>query len=539
VLTRIPLYSHLPLDSQPKTSLDPASEQLNAGIELHRAGKLAEASQLYRQVLVGQPSNPFALHLLGLVLGQTGEPRRAVELISRAVSIRSDVPDFHSNLGEFLRSSGQVDQSIASFERALALQPDNAVVRNGFGVSLAHAGRFEAAIAEFRRAAQLAPNYPDPLGNLAAALTAADRLDEAIDAARDAIRLNPKLSGAYNNLGNALYAKGDYPEAIAVLRKVTEFEPNNPKVHTNLAMAQMLLGDYTAGLREYEWRLQVPEFIHVRNYSQPRWDGSDLSGKTIFLYPEQGIGDAIQFARFIPQVAARGGKIVLELKPELVRLFSGFPDVSEIIESGKAPPAFDVHSPLVSLACALGMTAATIPADVPYLKADENLVHAWSSRFDGGDDRVRVGLVWSGRPEHINDRLRSLKLADLAPLAAATNAAFYSLQKGDAAAQGANPPAALSLVDWTNDLQDFADTAALIENLDLVITVDTSVAHLAGALGKRVWILLPFAPDWRWMLDRKDSPWYPTATLFRQKARGEWGDVIRGVAGALQNEKRA
>jgi tetratricopeptide (TPR) repeat protein len=526
------------LESQPKSSLDPVSERLNAGIEVHRAGKLEEASRIYREVLVKEPNNPFALHLFGLVLGQTGQPQRAVELIARAISLRGDVADFHGNLAEFLRTTGRIEESIASFGRGLALHPDNAVMRNGLGVSLAHSGRFDEAVGEFRRAAQLAPGYPDPQGNLAAALTAADRLDEAIEAAQNAIRINPQLAGAYNNLGNALNLKGEYASAIEAFQKVTEFEPNDAKVHTNLAMVNLLRGDFEVGLREYEWRLNVPEFVHVRNYPKPRWDGSELKGKTIFLYPEQGIGDAIQFARFIPRVAERGGKVALEIQPELVRLFRGFGGVPELLEPGMAPRAFDVHSPLMSLAYLLGVTASTIPGNVPYLNADEELARGWAAKFDPGNERVRVGLVWSGRPKHINDRRRSLKLSDLAALGSAKNPVFYSLQKTETGTRAANAPG-LSLVDWTAELGDFADTAALVANLDLVVTVDTSVAHLAGAMGKRVWILLPFVPDWRWMLDREDSPWYPTAKLFRQRTRGDWNEVIERLAGELREERRA
>jgi tetratricopeptide (TPR) repeat protein len=526
------------LESQPKSSLDPISEQLNAGVELHRAGKIEEASRIYREVLVKQPSNPFALHLQGLVLGQMGQPQKAVELIGRAISFRGDIADFHGNLGEFLRACGRVHESIQSFQKALALLPDNAVMRNGYGVSLANAGLFDQAIGEFRRATELAPGYPDPYGNLSAALTAADRLDEAIEAAENAIRANRRFSGAYNNLGNALNLKGEYAKAIEAFEKGAEIEPNDSKVHTNLAMVRLLMGDYEKGLPEYQWRLRVPEFVRVRNYPQPRWDGSALGGKTIFLYPEQGIGDAIQFARFIPEVAARGGRVVLEIKPELWRLFEGFPGVTQLLNPGESPAAFDVHLPLVSLAFALGVTASTIPANIPYLKADEGPVRKWAERFNSSDERLRVGLVWAGRPQHINDRRRSMKLGDLAPLASANNVAIYSLQK-DRGGQGESLPTGMEIVDWTEELIDFGETAALLANLDLVITVDTSVAHLAGAMGKRVWIMLPFVPDWRWMLDREDSLWYPTAKLFRQTSRGDWKDVIQRVAAELQNERRA
>jgi hypothetical protein len=244
----------------------------------------------------------------------------------------------------------------------------------------------------------------------------------------------------------------------------------------------------------------------------------------------------IQFARFIPQLIARGAKVILESPAELARIFRGF---GEVICPGQVIPPHDLHCPLMSLAGIFGVTAATIPAPIPYLKAEPGLALAWSKRFDAGDERVRVGLVWGGRATHTNDRNRSMKLAQFGALASVKNAVFYSLQKGTPAAEAVAPPPGMKLVDWTAELGDFADTAAVIENLDLLITVDTAVAHLAGAMGKAVWVLVPAVPDWRWMLERGDSPWYPTMRLFRRKAGGDWGEVLGRVAGELGGTRGA
>jgi hypothetical protein len=243
-------------------------------------------------------------------------------------------------------------------------------------------------------------------------------------------------------------------------------------------------------------------------------------------------------ARFIPRVAALGARVIVELPAELVRLFKNFPNVSEFTQKDKPQAGFDVQCPFMSLGLALGLNSQNIGVGGAYLSADPVLAEQWRGRIDASDERVRVGLVWGGRPQHVNERRRSMKLRQFAPLAGAKNAAFYSLQKGEAAGQAAAPPAGLQLTDWTNELRDFAETAALIENLDLVVTVDTSVAHLAGALGKKVWILLPAVPDWRWMLDRADTAWYPSARLFRQKGAENWGEVVERVAGEIRELKR-
>jgi len=527
------------LEPQQRFSGDSADQAVSEAVALHRAGRLSEAEKLYRQVLVRQPSNANALQLLGVCYGQSGQPQKAVALISRALAIRPDVAEFHGNLGEFLRALGRIPQSIASFERAIALNGNDPVIRNNFGVSLAEARQFEAAIAQFRRAIELKGDYADPHSNLGAVLNGMDRLDEALAEIQTAIAMNPQLPGAYNNLGNVLFNRGEFAQVISVLSDVLSSNPDDAKIHANLALAYLVTGDFERGWREYEWRLRVPEIVGTRQLPQPRWDGGDLQGKTILLHAEQGFGDMIQFARFIPRVVSRGGRVILECPVETSRLFRDFPGVSDLAERDKPLPDFDVHCPLMSLAGVFGVTEQTIPHDVPYLKADPELARQWAGRFESAGDRLRVGLAWAGRPQHAKDRNRSMKLEQFAPLATVEHAAFYSLQMGEAAAQAAHPPSGLNLTDWTKNVRDFADTAAMVEHLDLLVTVDTSVAHLAAAMGKRVLLLLPRIPDWRWMLDRSDSPWYPTMRLFRQTTRGDWAEVLRRVVEAIQLEKHS
>lgn len=507
-------------------------------MEHHRSGRLAEADRIYRQVLVANPNHPDALHLLGLIHAQRGQPQLAAELISRAIKARPNVAQFHCRLAEVLRALRRYDEALASFRRAIELGDNDPTIHNSFGAALADARQFDLAMAEFRRAADLQPDNADAHSNLGATLVATGRLDEAVAELQIALKLNPRMRGAHNNLGNALYNQGKIAEAIAEFEIVASFNPNDSKIHANLALAYLLLGDFPRGWKEHEWRLKVPEIVGTRQFMQPRWDGSDLAGKTVLLHPEQGFGDMIQFARFIPQVASRGGRIILETPAELFRLFKNFPGVSEVVQRDQPLPKFDMHCPIVSLGYVFNVNAETIPAQIPYLKPDSELVQKWKQRFDPADKRLRVGLTWAGRPQHTNERNRSMKLAQFAPLAPLDSITLYSLQKGDASAQTAQPPSGLRLNDWTADLTDFADTAALIENLDLVLTVDTAVAHLAGAMGKRVWLLLPWIPDWRWMLHRTDSPWYPNLRIFRQQKIGDWAEVLQQVAHSLQNEPR-
>jgi len=503
-----------------------AAQMLDAALEHHRAGRLDEAERIYRQILSGQPDHSDALHFLGVVLGQKDQPQLAIELIGRAIAIRPDVANYHSNLGEFLRHAGNLEESVASFRHAIGMKGDEPGYHNGLGVTLAEARLIEPAIAEFRSAIRLKADYADAYCNLGGALREAGRLDEAVAATRTAIKLQPRMSRAYNHLGLVLFDKGEYQESISAYSKAISLQPDYPKAHSNLSQVYLLLGDYPRGWAEFEWRLQVPSIVGDQQFDRPRWNGGDLAGKRIFVHPEQGFGDMIQFARFIPELARRGAKVILESPPELSRLFQGF---GEIVIRGEPIPAHDLHCSLLSLGAVLGVTSESIPTPIPYLKAEPRLAEEWGRRFDSSDNRLRVGLVWGGRGTHSNDRNRSIKLGQFAPLASAANAAFYSLQKGTASADAGDPPRGMLLTDWTKELNDFAETAALVQNLDLLITVDTAVAHLAGAMGKPVWLLTPLAPDWRWMLEREDSPWYPTIRLFRQTSVGDWGEVLRRV----------
>jgi Flp pilus assembly protein TadD len=526
------------LESQRKFPYESTEQAIAAGLEHHRAGRIDEASQVYRQILVREPTHPQALYLFGTICGQRGEYARAVELISWAIRGQPNVARFHGQLGEFLKSLKKYDESKASFQRAIALAENDPQIHNSYGALLAEMRQFEPAMMEFRRAIELKADYADAHSSLGATLVAMGSLNEAVAELRKAIELNPHSPGAFNNLGNAHYNQGDFSGAIAAFNQSLALVPNDAKTHANLALAYLLTGDFSQGWREHEWRLKVPDIMGDRSLPQPRWNGETLDGKTILLRCEQGFGDMIQFLRFVPLVTGRSGRVVLESPPELFRLLKDFSGIAQLVQRGQALPGFDVQCHLSSLGGIFNTTAETIPSEIPYVKADVDLVRQWAGRFDAGDKRLRVGIAWAGRSTHTNDRNRSMPLAQLAPLASLDSIAFFSLQKEPARPADIDALMKAKLIDWTNDFTDFADTAAMIENLDLIVTVDTAVAHLAGAMGKQVWVMLPWIPDWRWMLNRVDSPWYPTARLFRQPGAGDWGNVLQTVAASLQNERR-
>jgi hypothetical protein len=439
------------------------------------------------------------------------------------------------NLGVVFKDQGKVDEAIACYRRALQLKPDYAEAHTNLGTALCDQGRLDESIACHRRALHLKPDSGATYNNLGGALRKQGKFDEATAAFQSAVELAPDCPESHDNLAIALQEAGKFDEAIAASRRGLELKPDFAAGHFSLACILLRMGDYARGWPEYEWRWRIKRpALAQRNFSQPMWVGGDLSGRRILLHTEQGCGDAIQCVRYAPLVAARGGKVIVECHPELYRLLQTLDGVDELVVRGRPLPPFDLHCPVMSLPLAFGTTVETIPNRVPYLHADPQRSGQWRARLAGDANRLKVGLVWAGNPDVKTDSERSMRLPALAPLGQAPGVSFYSLQKGPGAAQAKDPLPGLKLINYTNELQDFADTAALISQLDLVISVCTSVTHLAGALGRPVWTLLSYAPDWRWLVGREDSPWYPTMRLFRQKARGDWDEVARRVAEALK-----
>jgi tetratricopeptide (TPR) repeat protein len=451
------------------------------------------------------------------------------------VELRPDYPEGHNNLAMALMALKKYEEAEGEVRLALRLRPGYFDARSNLGSVLESLRRYEEAAAEYRKAIQLKPKSSGGWMSLGSALRNLRRFDDAKDACRRAIELSPDSPMERYNLGVVHLDLCEIDHAIACFREAVALKPDMALPHWGLALSLLANGDLEQGWKEYEWRWDCTQFHPTRpSFTQPSWDGLPLDGKRILLYCEQGLGDAVQFVRYASLLAESGARVIVQCQPSMRRLFATVPGVVATHCPPEPPPDFDVHFPLLSLPRVIGTTLQNIPASVPYLSADTEKVEAWKQRLASMAGRLKVGLVWAGNPEHQRDHDRSISLAALAPLADAGEVAFVSLQKGAAASQTAAPPTGMQLLDYTIELADFADTAGLIANLDLVISVDTSVAHLAGAMGKAVWTLLPFAPDWRWLLGRADSPWYPTMRLFRQPAPGDWGSPIRAVAQALR-----
>lgn len=519
-------------------ALDPhiVEVRVNLASALYDIGRDAEAADCCRSVLALQPTCVDAHKILAATQQRTGQLADALVtyqyLLKAAPSTAA-----HNNLGMISFAAGQFDNAATQFRLALSLAPNNADAHLGLGVVLIKQGAFAEAIAACRGAVTLKPDFAEAFDALGSAYYHANDLANAIASYRRALAINPSVGEAAQNLCSALYDSGDYDGVIAFCQQALHTDPNHAVLHLNLAMSLLLKGDYPTGWTEYEWRWRDKRFAPLRRaFVQPCWDGGPLARQTILLHAEQGFGDTLQFVRYVPAVAQLGARVVVECPPELHRLLQhSFPEHDWRVRGQPLPP-FDVHCPLMSLPKCFGANLPTIPVPKPALTADAKTIERWRTRVAAATTaKKKIGLVWSGDKKHRNDRNRSLPPALLTPLKS-PGVCFFSLQKG--AATQTQSFADLPLIDWSDELLDFAETAGLIANLDLVITVDTAVAHLAGAMGRPVWTLLPFAPDWRWLLQRSDCPWYPSMRLFRQAKIGDWPSAIADASQALANQWR-
>lgn len=435
-----------------------------------------------------------------------------------------------------LFNAGRLDEARAAGLDLLASNPQDFYALHLLGAIAVRTGRFEEAIEYENRALSIRRDDPEALCNRAIALRTLGRVDEAIADYDRVIAAHPAFAPAHSLKGVALAALNRHREAIGAYSKAEHLDPNLAAAKFNRALSELVLGDFESGWRDFEWRwggsdTQIPK----RTFAKPQWLGEEPRGKTLLLHAEQGLGDAIQFSRYVPLLVERGASVIVEVQKPLVDLLSALP--ARVIAMGDSVPPFDYHAPVMSLPLAFGTRLETIPANVPYLRAPAGHVERWAKRL-GHANRPRAGLAWSGSPTLRNDRNRTIPLAKLSPLRD-PQWQFASLQKElrdtDRVALEAGAP-----IEWLGDeLADFRDTAAVIELMDLVVTVDTAVAHLAGAMGKPTWLLLPFSPDWRWMLERKDSPWYPTMRLFRQARPGDWDGVLNIVRDQLSEARLA
>lgn len=539
---------------------------VDRAIARHRAGDLSGAETLYRAVLEEESGNLAALvnlaaillcrgdaagarelsgravtrddrhapawNIKGAALARTGDPHGALECYDRALAIDPAFRDAALNRAGALIALGNFDEAVAVCEHLLQRDSSLASAQCILGLALAGLDRLDEALASFSRALERAPDMAEAHNGRADVLRRQGRVEEAVIGFSQAIACNPAFADAYNNRGIAWQYMRCYAEAIADYDAAIARAPAHADAHWNRALVLLLRGDFARGWPEYEWRWRSAAMRGLaRDFPAPRWQGEDVAGKTILLHAEQGLGDTLQFCRYAPLVRARGARVILEAPRPLARLLATLDGVDRVITAGDVFPPFDLQCPLLSLPGIFATTVETIPARVPYLAPDPAAVTAWRDRL-GVKTGLRVGVVWAGRPGHHNDRNRSLAAEQLVPWRDLP-AEFHCLQKEVAPADRSRLAGWMAFHDRA--LGDLADTAALAAAMDVVVSVDTAVAHLAGALGLPLRLMLPFAADFRWLENREDSPWYPTARIFRQPAPGDWAAVVGGVARDLSS----
>ncbi len=498
-----------------------------------RLGRREEALRHYDLALALRPDHAETLSNRGNVLKELGRFSDALDSYDRAIAAQPDFADAHYNRAILLKETGRPEEALLGYETVLMLRPEHAIALNNRGNVLTQLGRYAEAVASFDRAIRIKPDYAEAFHNRGNALHEFEDDAAAIESFDQAIAFRPDYAEAYNNRGIALKAKHRFDEALASHLKAQELVPDFTEAHWNEALLRLLAGDFTTGFAKYEWRWKR-DFVTSprRDFAQPQWDGlASLYGRRILLHAEQGLGDTVQFCRYVPLVAARGAHVIVEVPRSLHHLMTSLSGVSELVLAGEPLPTFDLHCPFMSLPLAFSTKLNTIPAEIPYLHPPADAVAAWEARLAEWK-RPFIGLVWAGGPAHFNDRKRSIELAKLLPLTD-FDATFVSLQKDLRPGDEDLLRQRSDILEYGRSLNDLADAAALVSCLDLVIAVDTCLAHVAGALGKPVFILLPHTPDWRWLLDRDDSPWYPTARLFRQPQPRAWDEAIAEVASAL------
>jgi tetratricopeptide (TPR) repeat protein len=544
------------------------SQALSEAQTLVAEGHAAAAEKVLRMIIAAEPTHAESLHRLGLVLRDQQRLDEALAALVAAARCNQHDPAVLNDLGMLLTAMGRSSEALTVYNAALTVAGNEPAILSNRGNALAQLGRLQDALADQERALAREPKYFNALYNRSNMLLKLRRFSEAIAGYDRVLEINPDFGPAFNNRGNAKLASSCEREALVDYERAAALLPDNEEVGCNVgigrynlnrdkdalaaytqvlsrnpasaiahyqsALSLLRLGDFQSGWQEYEWRWGCPFFQPMlRKLPAPLWRGrDDLTGKRILLHGEQGFGDMMQFVRYVPLVKARGATVILEIPPELASLLRSVVGVDEFVVHGEHLPGFDFHCPLLTLPLSLQTDVATIPAAVPYLSVLPDRCAHWLERI-GSLKGPRIGLVWSGRATHARDHSRSLAFTTLAPLLTASGGSFVSLQVETRDADRAALDAQSQILSLDGELRDFGDTAAVIAHLDLIIAVDTSVAHLAGALGKPVWILLPWSPDFRWLHQREDSPWYPSARLFRQPKIGDWTSVINRVATEL------
>jgi tetratricopeptide (TPR) repeat protein len=510
------------------------TDPLPLALRAAQSGQLDQAARLCELALQEQPGRIDALKILSGVRFMEGRLDDALETLRRAALASPDDPQIQANLGSILTRLARHDEAIASYQRAIALAPSYAEAHYNLGATLTELDRYDEALACYRRVLELAPGHPKALINCGGALSSLGRNDEALALYDQALASDPGNVEAEINRGTALHRMGRSDEAMRHYDEALRLRPEDEIARWNRGLVELYKGDFARGWADYESRWQKPDFAPFRReFAEPLWRGDiDIAGKTILIYSEQGFGDTLHFCRYATLLAERGANVILQVQPALKPLLKSLRGASLVIGTDETPPRFDVHCPIMSLPLAFHTELATIPGRVPYLAPSHDALTRWRDRL-GPRMKPRIGIAWTGNPELKLDRIRSMTLARLIPLVSDTRFEWHVLQK-DVRDTDRDTLASLPQIRaHGGDLIDFDHTAALTTEMDLVISVCTSIIHLAGALAKPGWVMLPMPPDWRWLEHREDSPWYPTLRLFRSKTVNSWDEVVGRVRAAL------
>ena len=504
------------------------SNRGNVFLELKR---LDEAIVSYDQAIKIKPDHAEAYYSRGVTLVELGRLEQAVASYDLAIKARPNYAEAYCNRGNVLKELKQNEQAVASYDQALRIRPDYAQAYSNRGNALKELKRLDDAIADYDKAISIEPDYADAHYNRGVALVELSQLDQAVESYEQAIRFKPDYVEAHTNLGNTLLQLRRLENVLASYDQAISIRPDYAEAQWNKSLYLLLTGDLAQGFELYEWGRKLAQRGASNQFSQPLWLGAEsLAGKTILLQVEQGLGDCIQFCRYAKLVNALGAKVLLEAPAALARLFEGLEGVSQLLQVGQVRPDFDYYTSLLSLPLAFKTTLTTVPNSTPYLTTNPEKRTVWAQRL-GAKTKPRIGLVWSGSTGHKNDHNRSVRLDAL--IQHLTDGFEYVCLQKELREVDREALEKSEIKNFGTELNDFTDTAALCELMDVVISVDTSVAHLAGALGKPTWVLLPYVPDWRWLLDRADSPWYPSVKLYRQEADRDWGPVLERVAADL------
>ena len=500
-----------------------------SGVRLHGAGRLHEAEQIYRQIIATAPTHADSFHMLGVIASQCSQPEAAVACIDRAIALKPSAALYHVNRASALLALGRLEDAENACRAALRLKRNSAEACQVLGHILSDLKRPEAAVAAYQEALRHKPELPDLYNSLGLALRQADRLEEAAAALRQAVRRAPRDVQALGNLAGILKELAQPSDSEATYRQALRLQPDDATLHVNLGVVLLLAGRFAEGWKEYEWRFRAGA-ASLPQCDRPQWDGTPLAGRTLLVRAEQGLGDTIQFCRHVPLLAG-DGPVIFEVQPGLRRLLACLPGTAGLVTVGETLPRHDLYCPLLSLPHLLG----TRDVQVPYLTAEPDCVAQWRARL--GSDGFRIGIAWQGNPASAAERGRSVPLRHFLPLAQLPGVRLISLQRQHGLEQLDGLPAGMGIEmpgeDFDAGPDAFIDTAALMLSLDLVVTSDTSIAHLAGALGRPVWVAVKHVPDWRWLLEGDAIAWYPTMRLFRQAERGDWDGVFARIAGHL------